>query len=329
MTGNNFVIYWDHNVGETYLYGSEITYKSIDQVFFENNLMASGLQIHTWHSAGNFPIRRAVSPLPALQPGIKYQLTYDAEVIPETPLYIEIKFFDRFAQQITRKIIKFSGEVFEFPIATYQYEISLLSSGFSKMNFHSLKIQKQQEDNKLLLQKEGLSISDVMHASSSATTLRVIFVEPIVGTMAWVRESLIAQLDDVIQITSDRSYAQFYLSDRYRQLILETLSELQQDFDINTVQFIGYGPISSQAARFFATQVVNGVAHITDDFGQIARSERMQNIEGFEFFKQNEPDSDKFIIYHTPPKQNYYQMSQLSRLFDYSDRLEKYIDFIK
>lgn len=91
MAEQNFVIYWQHNIGDNYLYGSKISYVNTDQVVFENNLMASGTKIHTWHAAGNYQSEHGIVPLPELTPGVTYQLTYDAQIFPEKHLYIECR----------------------------------------------------------------------------------------------------------------------------------------------------------------------------------------------------------------------------------------------
>lgn len=329
MAEQNFVIYWQHNIGDNYLYGSKISYVNTDQVVFENNLMASGTKIHTWHAAGNYQSEHGIVPLPELTPGVTYQLTYDAQIFPEKHLYIECRFFDRFNRQIERIFIKHSGQSFVYPKTAYEYEISLLNTGLTNMTFHYLQIQSVDNTLPQLYDQDGLVISDVMYATDNATNLKIIFNEPLLGKCSWVDESLTQQIRDVIQISSQYTCAQFYLSDGYQNAINDTIYQLQKAYDIQSIQFIGYGPISSLAAQFYASEFSVDEAYVTSDFGHIPSALQLGKTPGLETFSLYQGIDMPHQTYLTIDRPAALPAIDAIGLFDYAERLQVFIDWAK
>lgn len=330
MDKQNFVVYWQHNIGKTYIYGSKINYVTKDYVVFENNLFPAGSCLHSWTSLGNYQGQRSAVQLPLLEKGCEYNIYLNVSSMPNNTLYIELAFYDYYDKIINIVIVKMTSGTFTYPDDAYYYKISLINAGLQKIIFHNLVIENHLQDSEnQLCKRNGLLMSNILNESSDSQCLQVLFTEPVVGKVAYVQEKLIKQFSDVIHVTSNRLYAQFYMSNQYEEAILSTIEHLHTRYEISNINFIGYGPISSNAAMYYSSKFDYSNAYVTSDYGRLKSTRDMIYTDGYQKFNQNTSNFDKSftkIYYQVPALES--TLKCVDMILDKSLRLQKYIDFV-
>ncbi len=328
MSKQNFIIYWQPNIGKTYMYGSNINYLTKDHVIFENNFFPAGSCIHSWTSLGNYQDQRSARQLPLLEKGCQYDIKLDATTSPQKTLYIQLKFYDRYESLLDVVTIKDKQGSFVYPNDAYYYELSLINGGLKEIIFHNLVIT----DDKLMLENQifednGLFISNILNETSESHRLQIVFAEPVHGNVAVIPKQIIDKFFDVIQVTSSKLFAHFYMSNQYEKKILATIAKLQEDYEISSVYFIGYGPISSAAALYYSSKIVHGEAYITSDCGELRISRDMLYTDGYQKFERekiqpnNMPVHSYYYVPFLDPSLEFVQPS-----LDLSSRLYEYIN---
>ena len=129
-------------VGETYMYGSIVSYSHGNSVRLYNSLLPSGEILKTWFSSVNYQAFRTQPSLPLLKRKQDYQLCMNFECYPTNGVYTKIAFFDRYGDVIEEKIEKAKVFDFTYPDDTYTYQVSLLSAGFESLDFYSFSIKE-------------------------------------------------------------------------------------------------------------------------------------------------------------------------------------------
>jgi len=329
MVNQHAVIYWQSNIGKTYMYGSTINYITKDHVIFQNDLFSVGSIVHSWQSLSQYQAQRSGKQLPLLLAGTKYRLTLNASIVPEKSIYLQLKFYDRYENIIDRITIKDKVEKFRYPENAYAYDVELINVGVKKIVFHNIEINDAKFDDQQISNDQGLHVSDVLNENVESRDLHVIFTEPVIGTIATVPADICDQIPDVIQITSSRLYGQFYLSNQIEKDIIFMLDRLQKLYDIETINFIGYGPISSAAALYYSNQIDSGFAYVSSDYGQLSAARNMIYTDGYEKFitaKKSFDETPKTIYHHVDPMSSSLQI--VANLLDKSSRLKSYINTI-
>ena len=92
-------IFWNEYSADTYLYGSEITYNSKDDVIFKNMLMPPGTVIKEWYSKVNFQAKRIEPALPIIDGESSYKVSVDIDTATDRGYII------RFVLKCIRSII--------------------------------------------------------------------------------------------------------------------------------------------------------------------------------------------------------------------------------
>ena len=129
-------------VGETYMYGSTVSYYPDKSVRLYNPLLPSGEILKTWFSSINYQASRTQPSLPLLKRKQDYQLCMNYECHPTNGVYTKIAFFDRYGDVIEEKIEKMKVFDFTYPDDTYTYQVSLLSAGFESLDFYYFSIKE-------------------------------------------------------------------------------------------------------------------------------------------------------------------------------------------
>lgn len=329
MVNQNAIIYWQPHIGETYMYGSIINYVTKDHVTFQNDLFSAGSFVHTWLSSSSYQVQRSVVALPLLENGIEYQIKMNASVMPENTVYLQFKFYDRYEDMIDSVTIKNGVGKFIYPNNAYAYSMALINAGLQELVFHHVEISEAIHEKQLLFDNDGLYISDILNNETNSSLLQVLFTEPVVGTIGIVPDNLLNQIPDVVQITSSKLYGGFYMNNQVENDIIAVLDQIQKIYEVQSINFIGYGPLSSAAALYYATKVTQSTAYVSSDYGDISLSKNVIYTDGYEQFivaKKN------FV---NTPKHTYYQVEPLianlkivGTLLDKSSRLQSYIDFV-
>lgn len=101
----NYVITWDYESGDSYLFGSNINYIAPDCVEFENNLLSPGTDIRSWRSKMNFQVNKMGNILPILSPEKQYWIKLNVKLKENESMYIKVEFYNRFNDLLDFKII--------------------------------------------------------------------------------------------------------------------------------------------------------------------------------------------------------------------------------
>lgn len=138
MTGEKWTIYWNEYSSDTYLYGSQITYHSKDDVEFTNELMPPGTIIKKWYSKTNYHINRIEPSLPMIDGENEYQIAVNIDCEDRAKCLIRLVFYDRFEVEVGSITIRDKITDFKCPIKTYSYSMQLINGGVKSFHFHSV-----------------------------------------------------------------------------------------------------------------------------------------------------------------------------------------------
>lgn len=284
-------------------YGSDIHFESIDNVTFENQHLYAGQTIATWSTMTEFWKTVMQNPLPRLIQNHEYKLKIRYESKPEKRLYVKIVFYDRYKERISQLVLKESVNSFEVPENTIHYEIQLINGGLVYFRFQQIElipVQDSDEDN--FLQEDDLLISGFINPDEQDHTLRLMFTEPRLSTVHPTDISLIPEAKNVVQISSSLALAHFYLVDnQLDQRIISQIRDLIQEYEVEKIDFIGYGPISNFASQLYSHQIedIPAISYLlscaTASFPMSYRK-----IEGYERFEKYSDADQKGIVYYQP-----------------------------
>ena len=135
-----YVVYWDPNGQDTYLYGSSLTFQKDGTVIFENERMPSGFSIRRWSSRTSFQTDRCEPSLPLLREGKRYMVKACMHVVPDGTVLLRVEFFDRQKRRISFRFLDEEEPCFDVPQGTWYYHMELIASGFKRLIFYGLLI---------------------------------------------------------------------------------------------------------------------------------------------------------------------------------------------
>lgn len=142
MTGETWVIYWNEYAADTYLYGSEVTYRKRDDVEFVNQLMPPGTVVKQWYSRTNYQAQRIEPALPMIDGESDYRLIVNIDSPPEQECQVRLVFYDRYETEVGNITARGKVTDFKCPLKTYSYRMQLLNGGAKEFHFHSIIIQE-------------------------------------------------------------------------------------------------------------------------------------------------------------------------------------------
>ena len=142
MTEEAWIIYWNEYSSDTYLYGSEITYHSRDDVEFVNHLMPPGTVVKQWYSKTNYQAQRLEPALPMIDGESNYRLITDIDCAPGEECQVRLIFYDRYETEVGNITLRDQVADFKCPLKTYSYCMQLLNGGAEEFRFHSIIIQE-------------------------------------------------------------------------------------------------------------------------------------------------------------------------------------------
>lgn len=259
----NTIIYWQHDAGNTYLYGSKITYLDTNHVLFENELFPSGAKIHAWQSQGNYQAQRMSVQLPILRRDHSYRLYIDALAVPKKTLFVQVTFYDRYDTVIDQVIIKKQEQSFIYPKQAFWYEVALINAGLRSLDFYNIRIAEESESKDNWRAQDGLYLSHIKNTTPDATVLNIIFNEPVSGSIRYVPKNIVNQLHDVMELTTSRISDTSYIHENDAKLFMDWCYQLNEQYEIRHINLIGYGSISNQAALYFANKFQYSTAYLT------------------------------------------------------------------
>lgn len=146
MIGDKWVIYWDNYMASAYTYGTRAVFRSKDDVEFSNCLLPSGTPIKKWYSKTSYQLMGVEPNLPIIDGEATYKLSVDIDMPIEEGVLVKLVFYDKYDAEVGSIIIHEKERIFRCPLATYSYEIILLSAGADSFRFHSFTIQEVSDE---------------------------------------------------------------------------------------------------------------------------------------------------------------------------------------
>ena len=140
-----YLIHWEDNAADTYLYGSRVVFHENGIVEYENRRMPSGMVIRSWYSQADYQARRLASQLPVLEEGGRYLVRSFVTCRPERGILLRFQFYDRQKHLISFSVLDEKEGVLECPEGTYSYEMQLIQTGSAFVRFHHVEILPLEE----------------------------------------------------------------------------------------------------------------------------------------------------------------------------------------
>ena len=132
-------VYWGPS-WNTYYNGSKVTISAKKEVDFNNPLMVPGKDIIKWGSVYNFQANKTVPQLPLLQINQRYRISIKASSEPAQGFFTRIVFFNGQGDEISRLEFHNLEKAFTFPEGAVHYEVSLVNTGCTSLQFKRLEI---------------------------------------------------------------------------------------------------------------------------------------------------------------------------------------------
>lgn len=315
----NYVITWDYESGDSYLFGSNINYIAPDCVEFENNLLPPGTEIRNWRSKMNFQANKMGNILPILSPEKQYWIKLNVKLKENESVYVKVEFYNRFNDLLDFKII-YGEDSFIYPKTAAYYSIILVNNGVSNFVFQNIVLST----NEFIEDIPGYTISNIKNYTDDSTELTVIFTEPMSREIQNINNKCLVNYKDVIIANSSLLDAHLYLEPGFQEYLNNTIKNLKEKYEISNVRFIGYGPISNFSAVFYSHCIDDSNAKITDEW---LSSEKYNNIinkytlnekKGIQINNNIDIDKSKIEIYQIKNKLD----KRFSKIYDRSNILE-------
>lgn len=135
-----YLIYWDDNAADTYLYGSRLVLHEDRTAEFRNDRMPSGVVIRRWYSRADYQAHRLESQLPVLEEGRSYRVRSFLRCSPEDGALLRFQFYDRQNHLISFSVLDGSEGILTCPPETFCYEMQLVQAGAAAVKFHHVEI---------------------------------------------------------------------------------------------------------------------------------------------------------------------------------------------
>ena len=316
----NYVITWDYESGDSYLFGSNINYIAPDCVEFENNLLPPGTDIRSWRSKMNFQVNKMGNILPILSPEKQYWIKLNVKLKENESMYIKVEFYNRFNDLLDFKII-YGQDSFIYPKAAAYYSIVLVNNGVSNFVFQNIVLSTDE----FIEDIPGYTISNIKNCTDDSTELTVIFTEPISREIQNINNKYIVNYKDVIIVNSSLLNAHLYLEPDFQEHLKNTIENFKEKYEISNVRFVGYGPISNFSAVYYSHCIGGSNAKITnewlnsDKYNNIIKRYSLKEKIGISINDNIDIDKSKLEIY---PINNRID-KRFSKIYDRSNILEK------
>jgi len=153
MVGDKWIIHWDDYMANAYTYGSQVTFFSNGDVEYINRLVPSGTVLKKWYSKTSYQLMGIEPTLPIIDGEATYKLMVDIDMMVEEGIIVKIVFYNKYDVEVGNLIIRGKEQIFRCPLATYCYEVVLLSAGADSFRFHSFTIQEVADESKEHIKK--------------------------------------------------------------------------------------------------------------------------------------------------------------------------------
>lgn len=254
-----YLIHWENNSSNSFLFGSEIALKG-QSVSFSNLRMPPGQYVKTWFSKTNYQSNRISPSLPLLHRGKTYYLELCAEMSPKNSLYLKISFQDRFGQAIDFVILKDDKGEFLYPEEAYSYTIELFNAGCEHLLFHYLVLYDEEERLEQSTNDwDPAAIHHLVNPDSPNKDLYVIFMESSDTPLTKEERRVFEIMGQVLLVGDAKAVDTYYLLPAF----LNYLQDIIKDLEFDRLYFVGHGPIGNFAAAYYSREYKDSIAYVT------------------------------------------------------------------
>lgn len=282
------IIYWIPENNNLNYKGTTIEYNNINSVLFQNNISPDEKLICSWSTH-----QKSFNDLPNLKPGHTYFLEHDTEYTENIYPFIKINFYNK-NNELIKEISENSATIeFKTPFDFYSYTIDLYSAGIGSILFHNMIIYDENfgiSDPNCVISKNkyvdgeflvtayfpSKNLSNPKFKIPKSYPLKVIFIEPNNNDITFPLELINNSDYPVLLITDLRPASGFFISPndskkRYEKELTELIQNVKKNSKAKSMDFIGYGPISSFAASLYGAKFKKAniyVSHLTNSVNE-------------------------------------------------------------
>ncbi|MDF7626933.1 accessory Sec system protein Asp3 [Lactobacillaceae bacterium L1_55_11] len=258
-----YQIYWTANTELKELQGADLDFQALNAVNFKHQFLPSGRVVAVWHSQHNYMRDKAVADLPRLVQGRTYTFRRHIDHSERMFAYLSVTFFDQQGQNIANKSQNADEIEVTVPDNYAAYQVELVSAGAGDFTFHDFTISTSQSGQ---LKDGDQALDDNLFSYLQADSrvkgknLRVVFTEPELYQTNYVDRQLADPEQPTLYFATDLLHSRAYTD----QDLIEPILQARKQSRSRDLEFIGYGPVSSQAAVYYQAKFKNSQALIFD-----------------------------------------------------------------
>ncbi|GAP00114.1 accessory Sec system protein Asp3 [Fructobacillus ficulneus] len=258
-----YQIYWRPETKLSELQGAIVDYLQEDDVHYTNHFLPSGRIIASWNDTANYFTNKDSATLPRLKPGKVYRTIRRVKNSERMHAYLNWIFFDSQNEIILNQYQSSDKFDLQVPAAYDHYQLNLMSAGTGDFHFYEVDIVERttgwlRDGDQMVTEHLGAYLT--IPEKINTKTLRVIFNEPELKRTDYPVQSIKDAPQAVLYLATDFLHS----SDFYDQRIMTVINEAKKQAKAKTVEFVGYGLISSAVAINYRRQIKDSHAVICD-----------------------------------------------------------------
>lgn len=141
-----YLVQWEDDAAETYLYGTKLTFGENGTVLFCNEMMPSGMVIREWHSLVAYQEKRFEPQLPIMEAGENMVVRSRILSEPDNAVLLRVNFYDYHQELVSFTIIRGKVGSFTFPKGAYSYSLQLVEAGAQSIMFYRIELIPEGND---------------------------------------------------------------------------------------------------------------------------------------------------------------------------------------
>ena len=309
-----YQINWDHQAMQRYLYGATVVMPSVDRVVLSSELIPPTAVLMQWDSLHHYQAQRQSPTLPLLQPGRRYYMACNVLTKPAQSVYWRLNFFDHYHEKIGSQLLKEETGSFDYPLNATRYTLELVNMRSQSLDYQTVLLSEQP-----VPAHQTVYLSDLLNEETSSDVLTVIFEEPSNRYLGSIAPTRLEAITNCIVVQAIGKWAQAYLTPVIEQQLVAHIQQLEHEYEIGAIHFVGYGPISNLAASYYGRYFAKGQAWGTADALSDAQLRQLQLELGLEALPYYHLDT----CYLTQVER------QTALLVDYTAQLETFAEVRK
>lgn len=257
-----FHFYWNNQLPIKGLFGASVSFPALDKVIYHNEFLPNGTTVVEWSSKADWNYRRE-SMLPKLEMGKHYTISRVANDEGGIKMDVSVQFFNAEGNRMSVEQHNLDEFDFMFPFGATSYTVELIGLEDGEYEFNQLTLRPKLENGYQMEGDESYESAPSVHTytylpQGHNKKARVIFSEPTLVNNDFPFGVAGPLSGSVLYISDSRLSAGFYNGDdNYQKVIIDAINKFKSDNKFEELEIIGYGPISSTAAVYYAQKTNN------------------------------------------------------------------------